>query len=392
MFEYVLDARTATPHFPGIGRYVRNLAAHLIPHLRETESLTLLAHRDHPLKGLRFDRANPQIQTIYTPVSPFSLQQQWTIPRLLRRQVSPSSASSVYHSPYYLMPYRVPCPTVLTVYDVIALLYPQAVSALARAFFGVTTALALGTSAHIVTISESTRRDLLAAFKTDPARVTTIHLAAEDGFFPRPLDERQRLRAAYRLPDHFLLYFGINKPHKNLVRLVDAYASLLAEPTDTADPAPALVIAGAWDGRYPEAKMRAAYHGLGESVRFLGPVDEADLPALYSASTAFVFPSRYEGFGLPILEAMACGAPVACGHASSLPEVAGAAAFYFDAEDTGSIAQAIRALSTDSGLRRTLSEAGLRRSREFSWSRTAAETINVYRSLVQQRTEPGKFT
>ena len=112
-------------------------------------------------------------------------------------------------------------------------------------------------------------------------------------------------------------------------------------------------------------------------------MDDSDLPALYSAATAFIFPSRHEGFGLPVLEAMACGAPVACGRTSSLPEVAGDAAFYFDPANTESIAQAMRALVVDGNLRRQLVELGLRRARQFSWERTAASTLDIYRSLMQ---------
>ena len=118
---------------------------------------------------------------------------------------------------------------------------------------------------------------------------------------------------------------------------------------------------------------------------FLGSVDDADLPVLYSAATAFLFPSRYEGFGLPVLEAMACGTPVACGSTSSLPEIAGDAAFYFDADDTHSMAQTIRAISSDNALRRRLADLGLRQSGRFSWQKTAAQTISIYRDLLSQR-------
>ncbi len=191
----------------------------------------------------------------------------------------------------------------------------------------------------------------------DPAIVTTVPLAAQDAFQPRSPGEQQRLRTDRDLHGDYVLYLGSNKPHKNLVRLVDAYATLRTQWPSTSAPLPALVIAGSWDDRYPEAKQRVAHYRLGNAVRFLGPLDDSDLPALYSAATAFIFPSRHEGFGLPVLEAMACGAPVACGRTSSLPEVAGDAAFYFDPANTESIAQAIRALVADGNLRRQLVRA-----------------------------------
>ncbi len=184
------------------------------------------------------------------------------------------------------------------------------------------------------------------------------------------------MRRQFALPDEYILYFGSNKPHKNLVTLVEAYATMAAETGAR------LVIAGYWDAAYPESRRRAEALGLGERVRFLGPVDEADAPALYSGATCFVFPSRYEGFGLPVLEAMACGAAVACSNTSSLPQVGGDAALYFAPEDIDGLAHALRRLISDPVLRQTLAQKGLEQARRFSWSRTATQTLEVYRSLV----------
>ncbi|MEZ4663133.1 MAG: glycosyltransferase family 1 protein [Caldilineaceae bacterium] len=181
--------------------------------------------------------------------------------------------------------------------------------------------------------------------------------------------------AEIRAAGQFLFYFGINKPHKNLPALIDAYAQWR---TASAYP---LVIAGAWDERYPEAKQAAAQKNLGDSVIFLGPIPDADLPALYAAATAFIFPSRYEGFGLPVLEAMACGTPVACSNTSSLPEVAGDAALLFAPDDINAIAGALTQL-TDSSTRLRLRERGLQQAARFTWRRTAEQTLAVYRSLA----------
>ncbi|MCB0051701.1 MAG: glycosyltransferase family 4 protein, partial [Caldilinea sp.] len=142
-----------------------------------------------------------------------------------------------------------------------------------------------------------------------------------------------------------------------------------------------LVIAGAWDTRYPEARELATRLALTDRVRFLGPVNDADLPGLYSAATVFVFPSRYEGFGFPVLEAMACGTPVACSNVSSLPEVGGDAVSYFDPLLPSTIAaQLIRLLESDS-LRQKSATEGVARSLEFTWEQAAAATIVLYRSL-----------
>jgi glycosyltransferase involved in cell wall biosynthesis len=159
---------------------------------------------------------------------------------------------------------------------------------------------------------------------------------------------------------------------------VEAYARL--RNTQYAIRNTPLLIAGAWDTRYPESQSLAA--PLGDAVRFLGAVDDADLPALHSAATLFAFPSLYEGFGLPVLEAMACGAPVVCGNRSSLPEVAGDAALLVDPTDTDAIAAALRRVLEDDDLRRSLSEKSLIQATTFSWQRTAAETLAVYREMA----------
>ena len=367
-----LDIRTATPHFPGIGRYVTNLARALAAQLRPEERLTLLGHPDQASQCAEF--VGRAVRFVPCPFSPFGLSQQWHVPRLLHAQ-TPEAKPHLYHSPYYLMPYRPGLPTVLTFYDLIPLYFPAYVSWRARLSFRFTMRLALRTADQIIAISEASRRDLLAAFRVDPARVTTAPLAPDPRFSPQSAAATAAVRARYALPEMFLLYLGINKPHKNLTTLIQAYARLPAS-------APPLVIAGAWDARYPEAKTTAQTLGLGSRVRFLGPVDEADLPALYTAATAFVFPSFYEGFGLPVLEAMACGTPVACSNVSSLPEVAGDAALLFAPGDARALAGALERLIEDHALRAELRQLGLAQAARFTWAHTAAATLGVYRKLL----------
>jgi glycosyltransferase involved in cell wall biosynthesis len=156
---------------------------------------------------------------------------------------------------------------------------------------------------------------------------------------------------------------------------VHAYAALPPK-------APLLLIAGPWDARHPDARQAAQQLGVSERVRFLGIVDDKDLPALYSGALAFVFPSLYEGFGLPALEAMACGAPVACSNASSLPEVVGDAALLFDPSDVRALTEAMQRLIEDAALRQRLSERGLRRAGTFSWQRNASATLSIYRRIA----------
>jgi len=363
MTHFILDARTATPHFPGIGRYVSNLAQALPPLLDHGERLTLIHSSDYPLSIA----ASKAVRTLPISASPFSLSQQLRVPRLLRQL-----GADTYHSAYYLMPYWPKVPTVLTIYDLIPLLFPGHSSRRARLLFRWTTALALRSAERVIAISEATRRDLLDHFHLPAERVITTPLAADPAFRPQPLASITALRTRYGLPEQFVLYLGSNKPHKNLVRLVESWKLVNGK----------LVIAGAWDERYPEARRRAEELGLGDNVLWLGPVPEANLPALYAAATLFVFPSLYEGFGLPVLEAMACGTPVVCSNRSSLPEVAGDAAILVNPLDVNALAEAIEHVLADRALRTEMRAKGLAQVCHFTWEKTAQQTLNAYRTLV----------
>lgn len=365
---YLLDARTVTPHFPGIGRYVASLAPALAAQLRAHERLLIL---HAPQAGPQLaSLASPQVRLLASDISPFALRQQWAIPRLLR-QLGPVD---LYHSTYLQMPYSVRLPAVLTFYDLIPLQHPETVSRRARFFFQLLLSMALSSATEVVSISEAARQDLLARFKVAPERVTTTPLAADARFRAQSAEEIARVRAAYALPEEMVLYVGINKPHKNLPRLVQAFAHLAGQGSRAV-----LVLAGPWDDRYPQVKETIAALGMGEHVRILGRVEEGDLPALYAAATVFVLPSQYEGFGLPVLEAMACGAAVACSNSSSLPEIAGEAALTFDPLDVQAMASAMQRLLEDEALRRHLVEAGRAQAARFSWANTAGATLAVYR-------------
>jgi glycosyltransferase involved in cell wall biosynthesis len=373
--HYVLDARTAAPHFPGIGRYVRNLARALVPLLAPDERLTVLRNPAYPIALPPSDA----VRTIPLAVSPFSLRQQWLIPRLLRDLRRGGAASVIYHSPYIAMPYLPGVPALLTVYDLIPLRYPEHSTPRARLFIRWMTHLALRAARHVIAISEFTRRDFMAEFGLQPEQITAIPLAADQIFQPQSPEAIADVRARNDLPERFVLYLGSNKPHKNLTRLVEAWHEAHSR-LPVADCR--LIVAGAWDVRYPEARPHAEVLGLTDNVQWLGPVPETDLPALYAAATVFVFPSLYEGFGLPVLEAMACGTPVICANTSSLPEVAGAgrtAALLIDPLDTEALADAIRRALLSPDLRVALHEGGLARAREFTWTRTAAQTLDIYR-------------
>jgi alpha-1,3-rhamnosyl/mannosyltransferase len=231
----------------------------------------------------------------------------------------------------------------------------------------------------VITISESARADLTRLYGLPATRLAVTPLAADSRFRPRPAAEVAANRARYGLPERYVLYVGSNKPHKNLPALVQAWEHVRGR-----EPGGALVIAGHVDRKHPELRRLLAARGLGDSVRLLPNVADADLPALYSGATVFAFPSRYEGFGLPPLEAMACGAPVLCARTSSLPEVVGDAALTYDPDSPGELAAELGRLVADPELRRDLSRRGQRRARDYSWRRTALGTLRVYEGLERR--------
>ena len=362
----VLDARTATDHFPGIGRYVVNLAQALLS-LAPDLDLRLLC--DPQARALRL--ALPNLPTTNLSVSPFSLQQQWRVRQQLR-----DLKATLYHSPYYLMPYRPGVPTVLTAYDVIPLVYPQYYTAPQRLIFRAAHTLALKTARVTLAISAATKVDLVQRFGVQPDRIVVTPLAADPRFVPQATSTIQAVREKYHLPEQFILYVGSNKPHKNLTRLVSAFSK---SDISHLKSGLSLVIAGSWDERYPEPKQAAASN---ERIHFLGPIADADLPALYAGALAFAFVSEYEGFGLPPLEAMACGTPVIASNTSSLPEVIGEAGLLIDPHDVDALAVALDRIVADENLRLDLKQRSLERAAQFSWEQTARLTLAVYRSLT----------
>lgn len=372
--RFAIDSRTATEHFPGIGRYVFNLAQATIRLLSEDERLFLLHQPNQPSPWDLKTLDGEQVEMLKVPVSPFTLRQQWSVPSLLRK-----AKTNLYHSPYYLMPYRPNVPSVVTIHDLIPLCFREYFTTAQRLIFAVTVRLAVRAATRVIAVSQATAQDLQQNLGLPECRLVVIPEAADPTFYPRPADEIKTLRRKRNLPKDYILYLGSNKPHKNLTRLVEAWARLKHTEYAIRN---TLVIAGAWDDRYPEARQRADDLALGTSVLWLGPLPEQDLPPLYSGATAFIFPSLYEGFGLPPLEAMACGAPVACSDTSSLPEVVGDAALLFDPTDVESIAETLRTLLKDEALRAELRAQGLKRAARFSWERTAKETLTLYRQVA----------
>jgi glycosyltransferase involved in cell wall biosynthesis len=362
----VIDVRTISDHFPGIGRYTFNLVSALARQVEREELILLsnpaLANTRFDIGALPFRR---HVRIAATTARPFTVREQVCLPGEFRK-LSPA----VTHFPYPVVPIAARRPIVTTIHDIIPVRLPQYFSLRHRILYRFSMLFALRATGYVLCLSNATASDLTSAFHVDSSRVIIIPAGVDEAFHPCTHDEVEAVRNAYGLPKLYLLYTGSNKPHKNLPALIDAYARLKTIPL--------LAIAGNEDSRYPEARRRVDLLGLADRVCFLGSVPEKDLPALYSGALAFVFPSQYEGFGLPPLEAMACGVPVACSDIPSLRETAGDAALFFNLKDPAAIAAAIEKISTDGSLRAGLQERGLRRAAELTWQESARQTLEVY--------------
>jgi glycosyltransferase involved in cell wall biosynthesis len=217
----------------------------------------------------------------------------------------------------------------------------------------------------------------VAHYDIDPDKITVVQEAASPELSPKLPEDAEGARHRYGLPDRFLIHVGTIEPRKNLTRLLEALHRLRREGAVIP-----LVVVGGKGWLSEDFYRRLEELAIGDTVLFLGYVPSADLPYLYSAATAAVMPSVYEGFGLPVLEAMACGTPVVCSSASSLPEVGGEAARYFDPYDVAAMAEAIAVVWNDAELRGDMRRRGLEQATRFSWARAAEETLAVYERVL----------
>ncbi|MBX3084656.1 MAG: glycosyltransferase family 4 protein [Anaerolineae bacterium] len=367
--------------FTGSGQYLRQL----VPALRQIDS-TLRITLILPDRIHESDDLPDGVDAIYAKTRfGGQLGKVWFEQTAYPRAVA-AIKPDIAHVPYWGGPLDSPVPQVVTIHDVIPLSMAEYRSgALPRLYFSLVTASAKGATA-IITDSEFSKQEIVTKIGVPAERVTAIPLAASPYFHPRIGAERdEEVRARYKLPESYALYLGGYDVRKNLHALISAYTFvgpsvgeeyplLLAgkPPTDWGSP------------RFPDLPNAILERPeLAQWIHWLGPVDEADKPALYRMASVFCFPSRYEGFGLGPLEAMACGTPVVAANASSVPEVVGEAAYLVDPDDSRAMGGAIIAVLIQNDLRDSLRNLGLAQASAFSWQRTARETLAVYHKVVR---------
>jgi glycosyltransferase involved in cell wall biosynthesis len=283
----------------------------------------------------------------------------------------------LFHATDHLLPKLRGVRSVFTLHDTAYLHFPEHHLPRNRIFLRVMMPRFLELADRVIAVSQQTRRDALRFYHLDPAKIHVIGEGVEARFRP-DLDPRSvmEIRQRYALPERFILYVGMIQPRKNLPTLLEAYAAIRPDHPDVG-----LVIVGARGWLYKDVFRRLRELGLEDRVVFTGHVPDEHLPALFNAAEVFAFPSIFEGFGLPPLEAMASGVPVVCSDASSLPEVVGDAALRLPPRHVTAWVRALRRVLVDSSLRASLRRRGLDRARLFTWEATARKTLEVYQSL-----------
>jgi glycosyltransferase involved in cell wall biosynthesis len=354
---------------PGIGRYMKCLTESIIAQAPEHEYLLILPPNGERLVGA------PQAAKICPRLKYYSVLEQIELPRILSRH-----NVDLLHSPHFLLPMVRPCPAVATIHDVIYLACPQDLPSFAgRLYYRAMMNACSRLATRIITDSEYSRSEIGRYLRADPAKVDVIYPGVDPGFHrvadPARLDA---MRSRYGIDRDYVLCVGIYKPRKNHAGLLRAFQRLLESGSRAQ-----LVIAGPMAEGEPVLRRLSVELGVGKHVVFTGFVDDPDLQALYSAATVYACPSFYEGFGFTVLEAMACGTPVICSSATSLPEVADTAALYSDPRDPEQMASQLSRVFSDAALRNSLIEQGRQNLQRFSWADTARQTLAVYYHALQ---------
>ncbi|HXG34750.1 MAG TPA: glycosyltransferase family 1 protein [Bryobacteraceae bacterium] len=365
----------------GIGTYIRNLLSAL-SRLDAENRYILVAHPEDlsELSGLgpNFELA-PYERRDTDPLD------QLAFPWYLRH-----FSADLFHIPLNVVSIAMPSPYVVTIHDMSSLLFDQQ-RTLRKNFRRYQFRRGLLRAERVIAVSHATREDIEELFRVPSERISVVYNAPDPAFLeesPAP-EQIERVLERYQVDYPFLLYAGTIRPQKNIPRLIEAFAVVRGRLEDH----PVyrdlrLIIIGDEISRYPAVRRAVIQTRVEAVVRFLGFVPLDTLKVFYKTAAAFVFPSLYEGFGLPPLEAMACGTPVVTSNVSSLPEVAGDAAVLVNPENVFDIAAGIREVLTNESLRAELIERGRRRARQFSWERTACQVLDIYREVAARRRAP----
>jgi glycosyltransferase involved in cell wall biosynthesis len=352
----------------GISRVIYHLLLELGRDPRGHDLHAFVPHApDFPGTGVRYHASGAATERPAVRIG----WEQAVLPRRLA-QLGPD----LLHGLAYALPVGWPGRSLVSIYDLSFLLFPGAFKPFNRIYLAASARAAARRARQVLTISQHSRRDIVRLLGVPEQRVQVTYPAADERFLPLPPDEVAAFRRRKNLPDPFVFAVGTLEPRKNLVGLLEAYARLER-------PRPPLYVGGGAGWRFSPIFQTVERLGLADDVTFLGFVPEQELPLWYNAARLFTFPSLYEGFGLPVLEAMACGTPVITSTASSLPEVAGQAALLVPPHDSVKLAHEMQRVLDDPGLRKEMRAAGRIQASRFSWRALADATVAAYRAATR---------
>lgn len=368
LFSHAASYRAA-----GVSRYVARLLQHLPQVDPAADYVAFCGGEALPWPGWEVRRSAWRTGSPWARIAWEQAAQPWAMRR---------AGLDLVHAPVNVAPLAGGCPAVVTVHDLSPFLFPELFRPARRAYQQAMTRRSVRRAAHVIADSESTRADLISLFDVRPERVTTVPLGVDETM--RPVSDAALLgafRQRHGLDGPYILFVGTLEPRKNVLMLIEAFALLRGR----AGVAHHLVLVGGKGWYYDAIFQRVERLGLREAVTFAGYAPDAELPLWYSGADLFVYPSLYEGFGLPPLEAMACGTPVIVSRISSLPEAVGEAGALVDPHDPEALAQEMAALLADEARRAVLVARGLERAARLTWRATATATAAIYHRVLRER-------
>ena len=380
-----IDARMLDVPYTGVGNYTKNLIASL-RNIDAQNQYTLIMSNESDFKIF----PDKNLKIVRWGYPPFSLKSIFLLHKLLVKE-----RIDIFHSPFCVVPLLAKCPVVLTIHDLMAMKYPGFFAGrrfiariFGRTYFKIFMRLSIKKAKAILVVSKHIKEELIDFMPNTRKKITVTYEGVDKSF--RKIKEERKIalfRRVYNLKGKTVLYLGSVRPHKNVAKLIKAFGILVSQLNTECQ----LIIAGEKDKNLLVLKNLVEQLGLSKKTVFLNHVPEEELPLLINAADIFVFPSLYEGFGLPPLEAMACGTPVIASNIASIPEVVGDAAILVNPKDEQKIASAMLRLLKDHSLRQELVKKGYQRISSFTWKNTAKETMGVYqKAMTEQLTKKPK--
>ena len=365
-----IDSRSLNQKGLGVGRYLFNLLRHY-PELDRSNEYLLYIKK----KGLPSALSNFRSKAISLPLINSNLA--WLNLRLPVELVK--DKIDLFHCPFYGLPVYQPCPMVVTIHDIIYEIHPEWFPKLQGASFRFLSRLGAKTAKKIIAVSEHTKKDIMERYHVPEKKIEVIYEAPDDRY--RMIKDEallKRIEQKYGITKDFLIHVGAIHERRNIISLLKVFKRLKESGRDLQ-----LVLVGSIQWSFIDLKRMLLYMGLKSDVIHLEYISDEDLVCLYNAARLFVYPSLYEGFGLPLVEAMACGTPIAASNVSSIPEVVGDAAVLFDPYNEDEMLDSIRMVIDDKSARDSLISRGLSRVKRYSWTTAAKRTIELYNQAVK---------